>query len=98
MSGIGMGSFGKVYKVKNTDDNSIYALKTLKKNRMKLKVSLSLGSANGYDVLNEINIIKKMSHPSIVRLHEVIEDQKGDRVHLVMDYVRKGSVMSSRYW
>ena len=27
---------------------------------MKKKIALSLGTANGYDVLNEINIIKRM--------------------------------------
>ena len=57
---IGRGSFGKVVRVLDIKDRSYYALKTLKKSRMKLKVSLSLGTANGYDVLNEINIIKKM--------------------------------------
>lgn len=95
---IGRGSFGKVMKVLNTETNENFALKTLKKSRMKLKVSLSLGSANGYDVLNEINIIKKMSHPHIVMLREVMEDAEAGKVHLIMDFVKQGAVLSSRYW
>jgi [calcium/calmodulin-dependent protein kinase] kinase len=42
--------------------------------------------------LHEIAIMKKLDHQNIVRLHEVIYDDKEQEVHLVMDYIDKGSV------
>lgn len=65
---------------------------------MKLKISLSIGTKNEYDVLTEINIIKKLDHPHIVKLYEVIEDEKKQKLYLVMDFMKKGSVMGRRYW
>ena len=65
---------------------------------MKLKISLSIGTKNEFDVLTEINIIKKLDHPHIVKLYEVIEDEKKQKLYLVMDYMKKGAVMGKRYW
>lgn len=72
LNSIGRGSFGKVVKALNTENKKYYAIKVLKKSKMKLKITLSLGMANNFDVLNEVNIIKKMNHPNIVKLHEVV--------------------------
>lgn len=57
-----------------------------------------MGTNNGYDVLTEINIVKKMHHPHIVRLHEVIEDEDTKKVYLVMDYMKSGAILGRRYW
>jgi len=47
---------------------------------------------------SEIAIMKKMDHPNVVRLYEVIDDPSDDKLFLVMDYIKKGAVMSRAYW
>lgn len=37
-------------------------------------------------------------HPNIVKLWEVIDDEKDEKLYLVMDYMKKGAVMSPQYW
>mmetsp|Transcript_3267 Transcript_3267/g.2822 ORF Transcript_3267/g.2822 Transcript_3267/m.2822 type:complete len:211 (-) Transcript_3267:238-870(-) len=42
--------------------------------------------------------MKKMDHPNIVKLYELIDDPDYDKIYLVMDYVKKGAVLSKGYW
>jgi len=34
------------------------------------------------DVRKEINILKKLNHPNIIKLHEILEDEKCDNLFL----------------
>ena len=45
----------------------------------------------------EIAIMKKLNHPNIIKLYEVIDDPTNDKLYLVMDYMKKGSVLSKQY-
>lgn len=67
---IGRGNFGKVKKAVNLDDGCIYAIKILKRNFLAKKTKSDID--NELDC--EISIKKKMAHPFIVKLFEVIED------------------------
>jgi [calcium/calmodulin-dependent protein kinase] kinase len=40
--------------------------------------------------MKEIAIMKKLNHPNIVRLHEVIDDQEQDLLFMILDYAEKG--------
>lgn len=42
------------------------------------------------DLGREIGIMKMFNHPHIVRLHEVIDDPKDEKLHLIMDYCPNG--------
>lgn len=42
--------------------------------------------------------MKKLAHPNICRLHEVIDDPKADKLYLVMDFIEKGAIGSKSYW
>ncbi|KAL0249030.1 hypothetical protein GEMRC1_004264 [Eukaryota sp. GEM-RC1] len=42
----------------------------------------------------EIAIMKKLSHPNIVRLYEVIDDITSPYCYLVLEYVHNGAIMS----
>ena len=42
------------------------------------------------DVLREIAVMKKLNHPNVIRLHEVINDADDDKIFLVLDYAEKG--------
>ena len=60
---IGKGTFGNVYECKNKLFNSKVAMKIIHKNyRM-----------NNTLIKNEIDILKKLSHPNIVRIYEFYE-------------------------
>jgi calcium-dependent protein kinase len=77
---LGEGAFGKVYKIENRTDNKTYACKRLSKRKIKNLDTIS----------SEINILKELDHPNIVKLYEVYED-KG-HIYLVMDELKGGEL------
>jgi [calcium/calmodulin-dependent protein kinase] kinase len=42
--------------------------------------------------------MKKINHPNIVKLFEVIEDKLTEKIYLVMEYMKKGSLLSIGYY
>ncbi len=40
--------------------------------------------------MREIAIMKKLNHPNIIRLHEVIDDNEEDKIYMVMDFEENG--------
>jgi serine/threonine protein kinase len=87
---LGRGMQGAVYKCLNRDDSKTYAMKCLE--NASLKKRRKVGSSVSR-LKNEIEVMKKLDHPNLVRLYEVIDDVKNDRLYLVMDLVVGGSVM-----
>jgi [calcium/calmodulin-dependent protein kinase] kinase len=49
-------------------------------------------------VEREMAIMKKMAHPNICKLYEIIDDPEDDKLYLVMEFVKKGSLNSKSYW
>lgn len=45
------------------------------------------------DALKEINILKTISHPNIIKLHEIITDSESGKIYLIMEYAQEGSIM-----
>lgn len=97
---LGQGSFGKVKLVRCTITKKLYAAKIIDQKKVKVKyITMGLlNLANAESFQKEIAILKNLDHPNIVKLHEVIEDETRDEVYLVMDWVKKGAVMSKDYW
>jgi tRNA A-37 threonylcarbamoyl transferase component Bud32 len=76
---IGQGAFATVRLAYAKHDSSAYAVKTIKKKAIELNL-------RGYrGVASEIEIMKSLTHPNLVKLHRVYNCE--DRVCLVMDYV-----------
>lgn len=74
-----------------------YAVKISNKNRLKKKMLTRSKSA--YSLLaKEVAIMKKMDHPNIVRLVEVIDDPNHNKLYIAMEFVKKGAVFSKSYW
>ncbi len=45
------------------------------------------------DVQREIAVMKKLTHPNIVNLIEVLDDPSHDSLYIIMEYVVNGSLM-----
>ena len=60
---LGKGAYGKVYLVLNDKDNKYYALKSLEKSKDCLIA---------FDT--EINLLKKLNHINIIRLHDFFQN------------------------
>lgn len=83
---IGTGSYGKVVLHHSKLDGKFYAIKILRKSRLrKLRVAPSQTALT--DVLREVDIMKELEHPRIVNLIEVIDDPDCDHFYMVLEYV-----------
>lgn len=71
---LGRGSFGTVKLALNTKDHELYALKLIPKSRRSRNRRMPAGAplVAEADVMQEITVMKNLSHPNIVRLVEVI--------------------------
>lgn len=106
---IGKGSYGVVKLAYNEDDNTYYAMKVLSKRRLMRQAGFprrppprgarlapaGLSQAKGplERVHQEIAILKKLDHPNVVKLVEVLDDPSEDHLYMVFELVRKGAVM-----
>ena len=66
---LGEGSFASVYKVENRYTEVVCAMKVIRKNN-----SCTLEDEN--EILNEINILKTMDHPGILKLFEFYSNKQ----------------------
>lgn len=68
-------------------------------NKKKLKTKLLSRKTNAFTLLErEIAIMKKISHPNVVQLYEVIDDSDHQKLYLVMEYVGKGAILSKGFF
>ncbi|CAM6103590.1 unnamed protein product [Calypogeia fissa] len=98
---LGRGTFGKVKLCLNTMDCKLYAVKILYR---KWVARRSIGSARddvGKDMqgaMREIAIMKKLHHPNVVALFEVIDDPSDRKLYLVLEYVEGGPLVDNDLW
>lgn len=79
---IGRGTFATVKRAKNRATGERFAVKVLAKRRM--------SDEDKANMLVEIDILKSMDHPNIVRLIEVFEDDR--HWCLVMELMKGGEL------
>jgi len=63
-----------VRKAKDKDTEEVRAIKTISRDKIK----------NYKRFINEVNVLKTLDHPNIIKLFEVYEDKTD--VHLVTEY------------
>ena len=68
---IGKGAFGNVYESKNPIFDNKVAMKVIDKKKINIDDNIKNGEE--VDMKSEINILKKLSHPNIVRIFEFYE-------------------------
>ena len=81
---IGQGSFGKVYKVQSKKDHQYYAMKEINYGQMKSKEKELL--------VSEVNLLRKLNHPSIVRYVDRYQDKSRCLIYIVMEYCGAGDL------
>ena len=84
LSKLGAGAFGVVSKWINKRNNYIRAVKMVNKSKLS-KESL-------IEIAKEIDIIRDLDHPNIVRIFEGYEDQK--YLYIVTEFVTGGELLS----
>ena len=76
---LGEGAFAKVYKVKTKEDNALYAVKAFSAET----ISSTKDGKKG--LMCEIEILSKLNHPNIAKLHEVHETKNS--IYMVYELV-----------
>ncbi|XP_068440601.1 calcium/calmodulin-dependent protein kinase kinase 1b [Clinocottus analis] len=98
---IGKGSYGVVKLAYNEDSEQYYAMKVVSKKRLMKQCGFlrrlpTQGSSSAFPlekVYKEIAILKKLDHPNVVKLVEVLDDPEEDGLHMAFDLMTKGPVM-----
>ncbi|KAF7987756.1 hypothetical protein HCN44_003619 [Aphidius gifuensis] len=101
LDNIGQGSFGIVKLAYNEEDDTHYAMKILSKKKLMKKAGIFGRMAPGKKsitnplakVYREIALLKKLDHPNVVKLVEVLDDPDEDNLYLVFELVQKGEVL-----
>jgi calcium-dependent protein kinase len=81
---IGSGSFGSVYEAKNTIFQNIVAMKVIKKDPN--------NELDEQEIRNEIDILKKLSHPNIVKIYEFYISNS--HYYIVTEFCKEGELFS----
>ncbi|KAL6146069.1 hypothetical protein ACLB2K_056752 [Fragaria x ananassa] len=79
---IGSGSFSVVWHARHRVHGTEVAIKEIATGRLNKKLQESL--------MSEIFILKKINHPNIIRLHDIIEVP--GKINLVLEYCRGGDL------
>jgi serine/threonine protein kinase len=83
-SKIGKGSFSKVYKALDNITNTYVAVKKIE------CVDLSSDMKRRLDY--EIDIYKKLDHPNIIKLYDVIRNETKHRIYIILEYCENGTL------
>ncbi|GFZ19957.1 serine/threonine protein kinase 1 [Actinidia rufa] len=82
---LGCGAFAKVYHARNIDTGQSVAVKVISKNKI---VGTNLMS----NVKREIAIMRRLRHPHIVKLFEVLATKT--KIYFVMEFVKGGELFT----
>ncbi|KAF5782994.1 putative protein kinase CAMK-CAMKL-CHK1 family [Helianthus annuus] len=82
---LGHGSFAKVYLARNLKSNEQVAIKVIDKEKI-LKTGLIS------HIKREISILRRVRHPNIVQLYEVMATKT--KIYFVMEYVKGGELFN----
>ncbi|ODM97897.1 Calcium/calmodulin-dependent protein kinase kinase 2 [Orchesella cincta] len=106
MHPIGQGSYGIVKLAYNEEDDEYYAMKILSKKKLLQKAghfgrmapsrkpSGKTAPENPLTrVYREVAVLKKLDHPNVVKLVEVLDDPTEDTLYLVFELLEKGEVL-----
>ena len=79
---LGNGSYGKVYKAQNIITENLVAIKSIIKKKD--------NQLEDIDIKNEIDVLKKLSHPNIVKIYEFYDIK--DNYYLITELCKYGEL------
>ena len=89
---LGKGSFGEVYLTQRVGRNGYFATK-------KIDLTLMLDSENAKGLSNELNILKIINNPYLVKLEDLM--RTSNHLYIVMEYCNGGDLrkcLTKRGW
>ena len=91
---LGQGAFGSVYKAKRKNTGTREIIRALKEIS---KESMNVNKENEEEIRNEIEVLKNIDHPNIMKIFEFFEDYKN--IYLINEYCGGGDVagMNDKY-
>lgn len=90
---LGTGSYGEVRMCRDrTESEGVFAMKIISKDFLKKKKNGHTSETYFEDIRREIAIMKLLLHPNILRLYEVLDDPKVNKIYLVLEYMKKGDL------
>jgi len=98
---VGEGTFAGVYEVEREMNGEIvvFAAKVLYKSVLRKKRNIQRQGRKTVittaldNVEREVALMKKLEHPCIVKLHEIIDDSDADMLVMITEYMGGGTVM-----
>ena len=87
---LGSGSFAKVFLVRNNVTGLIRAMKVIKKKNSSLISSDSGQGSSDLEILNEIDALKHIDHPNVVKIFEFYNSE--DAYYLITEYCGGGEL------
>lgn len=81
---IGKGSFGTVAKIKRKADGRMLVWKELNYGKMSDKERSM--------IVSEVNILRELRHPNIVRYYDRIIDRESAKLYIIMEYCDGGDI------
>ena len=81
---IGKGIFGSISKIRRKSDGKILVWKELNYGSMKEKYR--------HHIMSEINILKELHHPNIVKYYDNIIYNESTKIYIVMEYCPGGDL------
>ena len=85
---LGEGAFGKVKKVKHKISEEIRAMKVIHKDQ------IQSGSEEEKDLIKEINILKTLDHPNIMKVFEYYNTK--DNIYIISELLSGGELLKLR--
>ena len=82
---LGEGAYGKVVKVRHKVSKVLRAMKIINKDKM------SLGSEEEQALINEINVVKSLDHPNIMKVYEFFN--KDNSLYIISELLSGGELL-----
>lgn len=79
-----VGSFGVVSKIKRKSDGKVLVWKELNYGKMNEKEK--------QQIVSEVNILRELQHPHIVRYYDRIVDKPNLKIYIIMEYCQGGDL------
>ena len=84
---LGEGAYGKVVKVRHKISKVLRAMKIIHKDKM------SLGSEEEQALINEINVVKSLDHPNIMKVYEFFN--KDNCLYIISELLSGGELLDN---